>query len=199
MPEDGGHELRYGKIAGLVAGLLTALCMAPIALAHAHYVTSIPGQNATLSSAPASVTITYDDDLDPNATTITVVGLNGQTVSSGKTTVKVATPKVASVAINGAGNGTYTVRWHAVADDDKGVTEGSFTFRVGSVSTTASSATAQITANTSTSAAPSSLPPSGGGGMGERSERLQAGAIFAAALLAALLTLIVGVRARARR
>ena len=191
--------VRFGKIAGLLAGLLAALCMAPIALAHAHYVTSAPAQNATVATAPASVTITYDDDLDPNATTVTVLGPSGQTVSTGKTTVKVATPKVASVAINGAGNGAYTVNWHAVADDDKGVTEGSFTFRVGSASTTATNAAAQSTQTAGTSAAPSTLPSSGGGGMAMRSEQLQAGASLAAALLVALLTLTAGARSRAGR
>ena len=34
--------------------------------------------------------------------------------------------------INAAGNGTYTVNWYSVSDDDKHVEDDSFTFSVGS-------------------------------------------------------------------
>jgi copper resistance protein C len=115
----------------VLAAVAMLLVSVGIASAHAHYVSSDPANGAHLATAPSQVSITYDDDLDPNATTISVLGPNGQNLAAGKTTVSTQATKVATVPIKAGGNGTYTVKWHAVADDDKGVTEGSFTFTVG--------------------------------------------------------------------
>ena len=122
---------RTGPAALLLATIL-APSIAPPVLAHAHYAASKPGSGARVANPPTTVTITRDDDLDPNATTLTVLGPRSQDLTAGKTTVTVEAPRVAAVNLTPAGNGTYTVRWHAVADDDKAVTEGTFTFSVGS-------------------------------------------------------------------
>ncbi len=139
-------------------GLLTSA----VVLAHAKYQGSTPTNGATLNAAPASVSITYDDDLDPKATTVQIIGPSGSNVATG---TKVGPSKTATVTMKDDAAGTYTVKWHAVADDDKGVTEGSFTFRV--VAGTGAAKTAP------------SLPRAGGSG-------LAAGLLlFAGVLLAA--------------
>ncbi len=124
--------MRLIRWLSVLVALVAALWGVSTALAHAHYVSSDPGNGATVATPPTSVTVTFDDDLDPAATTITVLGPSGQTVSAGQTQISTSAPKVATVAISPAGDGTYTVKWHAVSDDDKAVTEGTFTFAVGS-------------------------------------------------------------------
>ncbi len=153
--------------------LVASLCLAPLAFAHAHDVSSEPASGAELASLPPSISITFDDDLDPNATAITVLGPGGQAVQFGKTVVSTQATKVAAVSINPGGNGTYTVKWHAVADDDKGVTDGMFTFRVGAATTATAAAPAPSTGAAITTTAPSALPASGGGWIARQQEQTQ--------------------------
>jgi methionine-rich copper-binding protein CopC len=143
---------RFLRLAAPLVGSALFLSLAATASAHAHLVSSTPGSNSTVATAPGVVTITFDDDLDKAAAKITVAGPNGATVS-GQTTVSASNTKVASVSITNAGNGKYTVNWHAVADDDKGVTEGSFAFNVG-----AATAQGPVTA----------MPKTGGGGAADQ-------------------------------
>ncbi|HEV7213940.1 MAG TPA: copper resistance protein CopC, partial [Chloroflexota bacterium] len=172
--------MRLTRLAPLLAALLTALWLAPVAFAHAHYVTSNPASGAHLAAAPSSLSITYDDALDPNSTVLHVLGPGGKDVTAGKTVVTIEATKVATVAITPAGAGTYTVNWHAVADDDKGVTEGTFTFTVGAAA--ASPAAATNTGAAATIATAPLLPSSGGGGMALGQEELQAAVSLAVAL-----------------
>ena len=122
------------RMAALLLAVVMVLSIAPAApraWAHAHYAASNPGSGARVSTAPSTVVVTFDDDLDPNGTVLTVLGPRSQNLTAGKTTVTVEAPRVAAVNITPAGSGTYTVKWHAVADDDKAITEGTFTFSVG--------------------------------------------------------------------
>jgi methionine-rich copper-binding protein CopC len=168
----------------IVVVVLSAFLAVPLAFAHAKFVSSVPAPGAKLTAAPASVTITFDDDLDPNATKISVLGPNGQAITSGATVVSTSATKVASVKVTGAGSGTYTVNWHAVADDDKGVTEGNFSFSVGAA---ASSAPAVSAAPAPTVAKPASAPAAGGGGLARDAQQSQGMALLAAMLCGALL------------
>src|SRR6185312_3425191 len=95
----GTHSMRLTRLAPLLAALLTALWFAPIAFAHAHYVSSTPGSGAHLATAPSSISITYDDALDPNLTVLHVLGPNGKEVTTGKTVVTIEATKVATVPI----------------------------------------------------------------------------------------------------
>lgn len=117
-------------VSAVLFGAALSVGAVGVASAHAMFVSSTPAPGSTSASAPASVAITFDDDLDKTATKITVVGPNNATVS-GATTVSSANTKLATTSLTGAGNGVYTVNWHSVADDDKGVVEGSFAFGVG--------------------------------------------------------------------
>jgi copper resistance protein C len=191
--------MRSTRLAPLLAALLTALWLAPAAFAHAHYVASTPGSGAHLAAAPSSVVITYDDALDPNQTVVRVSGPNGQDVTTGKTVVTIEATKVATVPIEAVGSGTYTVNWHAVADDDKGITEGTFTFTVGAAAgsppATSNSAPPTVVAVT----APA-LPASGGGGMALGQTQWQAAMSLAVALAVTMgLTIIVRPRPTAGR
>lgn len=122
--------ITFGRIAAPLLGGALFLSLAASASAHAHFVSSTPAPGSSATTAPASLTITFDDNLDKNATKIAVTGPNGSTVS-GATAVSASNTMVASTTLSGNGNGVYTVNWHSVADDDKGVVDGSFSFGVG--------------------------------------------------------------------
>ena len=124
--------MRWIRVSPFVVVMLLLLGSAPSVLAHAEYVSSDPMQGASVASAPSKVSITFSEDLDPNGSTVRVLGPNGQDVTAGKPEISVSATKVATVPINAAGNGTYTVNWHSVSDDDKHAEDGSFTFSVGS-------------------------------------------------------------------
>jgi methionine-rich copper-binding protein CopC len=190
--------MRLTRLAPLLAALLTALWFAPIAFAHAHYVSSTPGSGAHLTTAPSSISITYDDALDPNQTVLHVLGPNGKDVTTGKTVVTIEATKVATVPITAAGTGAYTVNWHAVADDDKGVTEGTFSFTVGA--TTAAPAAAASSGSPAITAAAPLMPTSGGGGMAVGQTERQAAISLAVALAVTMgLTFFLHPRSRTGR
>ena len=178
--------MRALRILAIGAAVLAALWAATVS-AHAHLVSSNPGEGVTVASPPSSVVCTFDDALDAD-TRITVTGPNGQTVS-GKTTVSSSDSMVASTPITTAGNGAYTVNWRSVAEDDKGEEEGTFTFTVAPGGVAANSAAA--------AGAPKSMPATGGGGMAPRPGQ---SAILPLALALAVLVLpATGVLLRRRR
>ncbi len=125
--------MRWIRVSPFFVVMLLLLGSAQAALAHAEYVSSEPGQGANVASAPSNVTVTFSEDLDPASTTLQVAGPNGQDVTNGKAEVSTSATKVATVPITAGDDGTYTVNWHAVSDDDQHTTEGSFTFSVGAV------------------------------------------------------------------
>jgi methionine-rich copper-binding protein CopC len=98
-------------------------------LAHAGYQDSDPQPGAVLQSAPAQVKMWFTEDLDP-ASSLTVQAADGTVVSNGPAQVSPDNTQLLIVSLKPIGNGTYTVLWHSVADDDKGVEEGQFKFQV---------------------------------------------------------------------
>src|SRR5947208_16562727 len=102
--------MRALRILAIGAAVVAAL-WAATASAHAHLVSSNPGEGVTVASPPSSVVCTFDDDVDAD-TRITVLGRNGQTVA-GKTTVSSSDSMVASAPITAAGNGTYNVNYRS--------------------------------------------------------------------------------------
>ncbi len=123
--------MRWVRVSPFVVVMLLLIGSVQAALAHAEYVSSEPGQGANVALAPSNVTVTFTEDLDPASTTLKVVGPDGQDVTNGKTEVSTSATKVATVPIKAGGDGTYTVNWHSVSDDDKHAEDGSFTFTVG--------------------------------------------------------------------
>lgn len=123
--------MRWIRVSPFVVAMLLLIGSAQAVLAHAEYASSEPGQGANVASAPSNVSVTLTEDLDPEATTIQVHGPAHQDVTAGKAEISVSAPKTATVPINAAGDGVYTVHWSTVSVDDTHPSEGSFTFSVG--------------------------------------------------------------------
>jgi copper resistance protein C len=124
------HGLRLARTASFV--LLLALGSASagldIAFAHAHYASSTPPSNATLSAAPASLSVTFSEELA--SIQINVTGPHGSEVTSGKASIDLAHRTNASVSLTDDGPGVYTVVWHNVSGDDGDPNDGAFVFTV---------------------------------------------------------------------
>ena len=116
---------RYGQIAALV------LCVAlPRAVqAHAFLLKSDPAVGATVSPAPAQMTMQYSEGVEPLFTTVEVHDASGVRVDAG--TVKTAPndPKTLLVALKPLKPGDYSVEWHATSVDTH-KTQGKFSFTV---------------------------------------------------------------------
>lgn len=109
--------------------LLTALGGAPAAFAHAYPQTETPSAGSTLQSAPTRVVIEFDDELEPDFSTLAVHDAHGNNMDDGKAAVSKNDPKNLSVAVKPLPPGTYRVIWHAT-DTDTHKTQGSFSFTI---------------------------------------------------------------------
>lgn len=135
-----------------LAAVLVVLLPAAPAWAHAQLVSADPAKDATLSKAPASVTLTFSERLNPDFTTIVVS-------DAGRRRIPAATPAVdggvGSVALGGRlGNGAYTVAYRVVSADGHTV-QGSYPFTV---------ADPALPAAETAAAPPAAAPPAGDSG-----------------------------------
>lgn len=111
----------------LLAGL-AAFSLAVTASAHAELISSDPAAGGTLETTPYTLTATFDEELDAQASTIVVRDSSGAEVASGGVSEDYAT--VMTVELPELAPGEYTVRWTSVTPDDQGVERGTFTFTV---------------------------------------------------------------------
>ncbi|AJY14588.1 copper homeostasis periplasmic binding protein CopC [Burkholderia dolosa] len=111
------------------AAAVLAATISSAAFAHAHVATSDPAANATLSAAPAAVTIDFTEPLEPAFSSIVVADGAGRTVSEGRARVDDANRKRMTVPLTAVGAGAYTVKWVAVATDGHR-TQGVYRFSV---------------------------------------------------------------------
>ena len=102
---------------------------ASTAAAHAEIVSSAPPAGANLQAPPTEVTITFDDELDPDASGFIVTDSHGMEVGSGEVDLTVADRNVIKGAVTITDPGIYTVTY-AVAGLDGHQIEGTFSFGV---------------------------------------------------------------------
>jgi copper transport protein len=128
--------------AGLVLAFL-AVIVAPGAhaataragrMAHAAVVSTYPADGSVLASAPAEVTVTFDEPVVMTPASLAVYTPNGNRADTGTTTLG-APYEIQVSLLGGLGPGTYTAAWHVVSDDTHPVS-GAFTFSIGAPSAT---------------------------------------------------------------
>ena len=113
----------------LAAMVLLIVAMAisgtPPAWAHAVRVAADPAPDATVSTGPARVTATFNEQLQTTFSAMTVVGPDGNLWSEGRPTVQGA---AVSVAVRPLGpTGSYTVNYRVTSADGH-VVSGSWSF-----------------------------------------------------------------------
>ncbi len=124
-------ELRLRiAIAGLAA-LAVLLTVAPMASAHADFVSSTPAPYDIWNISPTYVSVTVSEAVQPGSPVITVTNQTDVRVDRGPTQLSPTDPATFSVALQpGIGPSVYTVTWSVVSADDGHFTAGTFYFMV---------------------------------------------------------------------
>jgi methionine-rich copper-binding protein CopC len=103
------------------------LAVPPAVMGHVELVSSTPEAGANLDTAPTEVTITFDDELDPDLSSFTVTDSDGGNVGNGQVDLTVADRNVMTGAVSITDPGVYTVGY-TVAGVDGHVLGGAFSF-----------------------------------------------------------------------
>ena len=101
----------------------------PDAEAHAALVRSDPAVNARLSDSPTAVTAFYSESLDPQLSSMKVLGGEGNRVDSGEASFG-PDPNQMSVAVKDLDPGFYAVQWETLSSVDGHLLKGSIPFTV---------------------------------------------------------------------
>jgi methionine-rich copper-binding protein CopC len=117
--------------AWLAVAMAACIALAPLpALAHPKLIKTQPAKGAILKKAPAKIQLRFHEELDTRGSSFTVVNSKKERVDKGDGRVNLDDRTLMEGSVGPLPPGVYTVKWKAVADDDKGLTEGTFTFRV---------------------------------------------------------------------
>lgn len=183
------RSARAVPAAALALALLTVV--APAAAAHDQLISTDPPDGAVLDTAPASVGLTFSEDVLDISTTVVVAGPNG----SVPTTPSVDGTTVTATLPGELPDGAYTVTWRVVSNDGHPV-QGSFGFTVqaaGSAPTTTGdpgTASAEPTTSGAASSTASPVPATQQGSAGTGPLGLIVG-IAGVGLAAALVVLLL--------
>ena len=109
-----------------LAALLTVVLVAAAA-AHVELISSSPAAGVNLTTPPTEVTITFDDELDPDLSSFTVTGPGSIEVGGGAVDLTVADRNVMTGPVTITDPGLYTVTY-SVAGVDGHQLQGSFSF-----------------------------------------------------------------------
>lgn len=148
------------------------LAQAGVAFAHAHLKSSTILPNATVTTVPATLALTFDEETSPTETRLQVVDASGKAVDKGDLKVNGAT---ATVSLGTLADGKYTVNYRSFTEDDGGIVTGSFSFTV--AKSGAAAAGNLSTASETESKAPGA-PDTGIGGGTEASSTSPLGPVF---------------------
>jgi methionine-rich copper-binding protein CopC len=103
------------------------LAVPAVASAHVELISSSPEAGANLDTAPTEVTVTFDDELDPDHSSFSVADSDGNEVGSGEVDLTVADRNLMRGDVTITDPGVYTVSY-TVAGVDGHEIEGTFSF-----------------------------------------------------------------------
>ena len=113
-------------LAAIIA--ITCLLAGPaLVLGHVELTHSSPAAGTNLITAPNKVSVTFDDELQPDISRFSVVDADGHQVGGGKVDLTIADRNVMNGAVSITDPGIYTVRY-TVAGVDGHVLHGTFSF-----------------------------------------------------------------------
>jgi methionine-rich copper-binding protein CopC len=108
---------------------LAMLVQASPVFAHAFLERASPPVGGEATVSPPELSITFTEGVEPLFSTITVHGMNGAAIATGKPHVTPDSNRQLIVTLPKLPPGTYTVNWH-VTSVDTHKTEGHYTFTV---------------------------------------------------------------------
>jgi methionine-rich copper-binding protein CopC len=166
----------------LAALLLVAVVGPRVALAHAHLESSTPADGATVASGLTQVTITFSEEVSVDQSNAQLASADGGAVAGVTSAVDRANRNTMTIITPALADGRYTVTWRAVTEDDNGITNGTFSFTVGSGQAASGGETPTIRGTGTTNASGAPLPATGSG---DATPLTLAGLMLAALLLGA--------------
>ncbi|MDQ3706020.1 MAG: copper resistance protein CopC [Chloroflexota bacterium] len=147
----------------LAALLLVAVVGPRVALAHAHLESSTPADGATVASGLTQVTITFSEEVSVDQSNAQLAFADGGAVSGVTSAVDRANRNTMTITTPALADGRYTVTWRAVTEDDNGITNGTFSFTVGSAGAASGGETPNAGGTGTTNASGAPLPATGSG------------------------------------
>jgi len=117
----------WPPIRALAAAAFLLAATASAVAGHAEIVSSSPAAGANLPTAPSEVIITFDDELDPDASSFSVADAHGVEVGGGEVDLTVADRNVMKGPVTITEPGVYTVTY-TIAGPDGHEIEGTFSF-----------------------------------------------------------------------
>ena len=139
-----GRFLRPMLMSALMLGLLLTinwspvLSRPPVALAHAFVIGSDPVDGSTINTPPAVVRIFFNTPISSASIAHVYFGIDNQEVDKGHSSVASDNPRELDtplIAPDRLAQGSYTVRWTALASGDGHTTQGVIGFNAGHSST----------------------------------------------------------------
>ena len=119
------------RTGSMTAAAMLLFAIPATALAHAELVSSRPAADSVLDTGPDEVIVTFDSELDPDASSLQVLAADGTVVADGGVDLDVAERNVLRAAVSISRDGAYSVVWSAGSIDGH-VESGQFGFQVGS-------------------------------------------------------------------
>ena len=113
-----------------LAVVLVALLAPAGASAHAYLVRTVPAASGILDSAPQTVSLTFDEAVEPRFAIVSVTDASGTQHATAAVQRSPANPDTLVVPVNRLPEGWYLVYWRAISVDGHPV-QGAFTFAVG--------------------------------------------------------------------
>src|SRR5260221_14426313 len=122
-------RLPQARAAGLAA-LMIAAAGAGIALAHATLVRSDPAPNTRFEKSPASVTVWFDEPIEPEYAHLSVYDANAQRVDRVDARYSPGAEPSVTATLPDLPAGSYVVVWRVISVDDGHPVGGAFAFGV---------------------------------------------------------------------
>lgn len=117
------------RLAAIATMVATWAALPATVAAHAELVAADPADGATLEAPPREVVLTFDAELDPDASELTVTDADGDVVGEGGVDLQVADRNVLRADMEAAAGGDYTASWVVVGTDGHPI-EGTLSFSV---------------------------------------------------------------------
>jgi copper transport protein len=122
-----------GRIIGVLAALaaVVALVVPSVASAHAYLIRTSPAASGVLNAPPRTVSLTFDEAVEPRFAIISVTNVDGHQEATGPVRRSVSDPDTLMVPLRPRlPEGWYLIYWRAISVDGHPV-QGAFTYAVG--------------------------------------------------------------------
>ena len=126
-----GHSSHFSLLA--LTLVLAFLMGSPRAAgAHAELETASPPAGGVVTSLPASMVLTFSEEVRPGAVSVQVTGPDGDRVDAGDAAVDLTDPERTTVKVSlfGGGPGEYAVHWETISNIDGDSASGDYKFTV---------------------------------------------------------------------